>query len=59
MSLACYTGFLYKLINKSNPREEGEDIDEYHKKIKFRTGLVLIVLGISLVGTGVVMNRIK
>ena len=58
VTIACYTGFIYKLINRSYKKSEGESEEEYEKSLKFHTGLVFIALGISQSLTGFIMNRV-
>lgn len=57
MTVACYAGFLYQLIKKAYPKSPEQTDDTYSKDLKFHEGLVFIVLGVSQVATGFLMNR--
>lgn len=58
VTVGCYAGFIFKLINRSFKRSSGESEDEYEKSLKFHTGLVFIALGCAQVLTGLIMNRV-
>lgn len=58
VTVGCYAGFIYKLINRAFKRSDGESEDEYEKSVKFHTGLVFIALGCSQTVTGLIMNRV-
>ena len=58
MVIACYAGFLFKLIDRSYKQSEGQSDADYKKDLKFHTGLVFILMGVSQVLTSLIMNRV-
>lgn len=57
LTVAFYAGFLYKLVKMSLPKNTDEDIDAYNMRINEHEGYVFIVLGVSMIFMGILMNR--
>ena len=57
VAYAFYTGFLYKIIELSVPKNEHEDDTAYKKRLGFHTGLILICVGLSQVVGGFIYSR--
>lgn len=57
LAVACYAGFLYKVVQSSLQKEQGETDEDFNHRVNFSEGLVFITLGVSQMMTGLLMNR--